>query len=79
MYEIEILEDQLKQLDWEKELEMLQSEGRRLEGEALASLEDAKLAHAADPTDQTLAEVCMYVCMYVCVCVHVRYLRTLDV
>jgi hypothetical protein len=69
LYEIEILEDQLKQLDWEKELELLQSEGRRLEEEALASLEDAKLAHAADPTDQTQAEVCMY-SMYVRVCAH---------
>ncbi len=68
-FEVAVLEEQLGKLDWEKELELLQSEGARLEEEALAALEDAKLAHAADPSDETLAEV------RTCTCVQMRVWR----
>jgi hypothetical protein len=55
--QIRLLEEQLGGLDWQRELKELEADGQRLEEEARVMLEDAKQAHAADPTPATEADV----------------------
>lgn len=55
--QIKLLEDQLDGLDWERELKEMETNGKRLEEEARVSLEEAKQAHATDPTSSSEAEV----------------------
>jgi hypothetical protein len=55
--QIRLLEEQLSGLDWQRELKELEADGQRLEDEARVTLEDAKQAHAADPTLATEANV----------------------